>query len=494
MTATLLWLCRPLLVLIILGLEAVVLIQFWPTSNSPRTFLNFGRHEFQYLRGFSPDGKTICSFYDERPRARDSFGFALWDVETGQLRADLKDAYGWHTFSLDGTQMAATQREGSTLVAKVWDVRTGDVRLVLGPVLSYFRGEFTPDGKGLVDVVDGATLRGLRQNDWSPFKYFSVTRGDWLNANAPLRGVVRVWDLGARKVQRSFELPAGPCQVEFSNDVRKLIVIPARFDDTTCHLWDIATGKELESFPRKLFDLDKTEAVPPKLTARAVKRLQQGHPDEGDLLRATTWGSFLFSADGRVCFRFDGEASVLQVFDGVSGREIANVPEATSLPLPKLEPDLCSYAIYAQKTAAGHVFAACSPDGSVVATEVDDLSAPLEGRGENYHHDVKLWQIPTGTELLRLPGCSNPFFSPDGKLLAVNAKSWGKGKIRVWDVDKGRWVHWSMDRSGKTVLIASAVLLTCLLAVCYFGGRRRKVGADPRLAQEPAQRSDRESG
>jgi WD40 repeat protein len=406
----------------------------------------------------SPDGRTVAV---SRPAAVE-----LWDVTTGKARGRLKrpDRHPVvMTFSPDGKVLAgafAPSGEGSSFKAPLlclWEVPTGRRRARL-EVGNWPLGlAFSPDGRTLAcveagdsDAKAGSERRQPAVRVWdvragrlrrsfrfpallalsdvvdSPEKPFAFSPDAKTLAFAVGERQVRVWDVSTGKERR--RLPAGPWEVKhvaFSPDGRLLLA--GWFH---VRVWEAATGKErltIEGHRHSVWDV--------RFSPDGRLLASQDHLGcELRLWRAATGEPlppFRGGPPQRVsCFSFspDGKELVAVGLDGVvrrwavpSGRRV----RAFSMARP---PAGGGGGLAAELLAAG---AEIGPGARMVAAEVGE--------------DVEVWDAVTGKRLLRVkaePG--RPLaFAPDGK--ALLALGW-REHLRLWSLPGGRLL---LRRDGR---------------------------------------------
>ncbi|HKB37101.1 MAG TPA: hypothetical protein VKD72_11650, partial [Gemmataceae bacterium] len=99
--------------------------------------------------GFSPDGKTLLT--------KEKDGLALWDVTSGERRAQVRGHTGpvrLVTYTPDGKSLVTVADDRSI---KFWDPMTGQERLTLAVAREVLSLAFSPDGRTLA-VYWRATL------------------------------------------------------------------------------------------------------------------------------------------------------------------------------------------------------------------------------------------------------------------------------------------------------------------------------------------------
>jgi WD40 repeat protein len=265
------------------------------------------------------------------------------------------------TLTADGTKAALIDAKG---ILHVWETATGKpwCRIADPPVIGqHEQAIFSPDGKVVV----------VQHTD----------------------GVLRIWDATTGKLvcslSKTKEIPF-PDRRVFSPDGRVLATASNSSEHRTVHLWDTATGKEMD-------------------------RLAWPENARPSCLVFSPDGKHLIVASGAPERAGDFEEDSVRVWDLASRRE------------------LCRFAteLYRFGTPdGGKRSAAISPDGKTLAAAAGRV--------------VLLWELASGKERGRFAGHRNTIsslaFSPDGLLLASGALD---HTALVWDVTgmcpNGKW-------------------------------------------------------
>jgi WD40 repeat protein len=330
----------------------------------------------------SPDGSRLLSGSDDTT-------LRVWDMASARQEAVLAGHHRaiWGCgFVPDGNQAVSASWDGSL---KVWDAtpdrratppRDGREKSGHGSRGARYRGptiscEVSSDGRLLLsgaadgtvtiwDARNGSQRRVLKSLE----DYVSVIAispdGKWV-VSGDLQGNLKVHDpttgrSGPRMVAHEGQVTAGV----FASDGTVLATVSR---DGSMRLWDVGDGG-----PR----LRTTLAI-------------GGNVE-----------SCVFSAEGLISGRGDG---ALQVWDPVTGRELARLPGHPGL-----------------------LWCAATVDGGMLATASEDAT-------------LKLWEIASWREIATLTGHTGRIqscaFSPDGTKVA--SASWDR-TIRVWDTTSAR--------------------------------------------------------
>ncbi len=418
--------------------------------------------EYVMALAFSPDGKTLASSagYAES-------SIRLWEVASGKETARLQAHGNWVSslaFWPDGKALASASADGTI---RVWNlgqltnippphvagIHTHEVerltllpdttRLVSGdidglvrvwdaatqgppgspikmPVLLGGAWRVAPDSQSLLTVAGGRVTRwtgkdfqqrellmvvGKGDDDvsYSASQYLFSEDGRLLAVSLE-DGIVRVWELGQRAISHQFKCPGIPLPVAFRSDDRKLVV--ADRDGGALHEWNLATGRETQSWPKPEVGIHGPGAVAFSPDDRWLLCVDDaGTCALHDLIaNRATHPDLLMSHIQRAEFSRDSRFFAIQNYD--VGK--VKLWETVSLrPLITIE-------------NGGHTFS-LSPDGERLA-----LADSNKG-------DVTLSDLAGGRQLLALEGESPVVwqceFSADGNVIGALNRS---GVLLLW--------------------------------------------------------------
>ncbi|MDX1616298.1 MAG: protein kinase [Candidatus Promineifilaceae bacterium] len=430
-----------------------------------------GHEEAIQRLAYSPDGRLIALAAHSENRA------TLWDAASGRLLHEFSVDWLWGVhFDSEGRRLAASG-PGDNFTLAVWDTETGEQRDRLRlPVPTARIG-------------------------------FYALHPDWTQAALWLRDdVPSVWDLEAG--ERLFDLPghAGPVELEYSKDGRRLV----SYDGARglVQVWDVRTGELIRSFESGYFINDHAVSPDGRRVALAVNAETAGWQVHvwdvdapsgaaGPTVRMTgqigTIRLVDFSADGqmvasasrdgtsRVWDTSSGE-TLLVLAHGAHVRSVAFHPEGHSL----ISGDLTGVARIWDISAKGPAERVALQANQGLAWDAD-LSP--DGRTLVTGGIARLWDLDTGEELRRLIGhrdeVTSVAFHPNGGQVATSSID---GTARVWDAATGEQLLTLADHDAAS---PSAGGLGGVLQVNYDPDGRRLVTAG---ADRTARIWDSESG
>jgi RNA polymerase sigma factor (sigma-70 family) len=396
---------------------------------------------------FAPDGKHLAIASVNGP-------VRLWDLEAGKVARELGRFPKQNVPVLASQQSCAVYApDGKTLVSVLsevenmtflnhiyfWDPETGkDLRTfdyesrfgVASPVFSRDGKLFafaSPDGD--ICLLEANTAKLLHQwklqtmPDWPSLDFNA--EGTALYSKGAGEGTLRQWDVKTGKELRQAGAAASTSVMRYGGPLGCLTLSPdgktlaTGGGGNTIRFIDVASGKELpgpDGHSHNITGLGYTQGGKSVVTGGGDRMVRWWEAGTGKQVQATAvpGGGFIFTAtpDGRY-LAYENESGAVVLLDSNSGKEVAKIAAA--------ENDFATTLLFA-------------PDGGTLL--IKRLQA-----SEAVLHDV-----PSGKERCRVPVAgsglySTPpslFFSPDGKLLAVNA---ARGMLTVHSAATGKAVQ-----------------------------------------------------
>jgi WD40 repeat protein len=405
----------------------------------------------------SPDGKQLLTNCFAESKAR------LWDIQSGkplQLFDGHTQSIRDFAFSRDARLILTGSRDGT---ARIWDTATGQaLRTFKGRANRVDAMALSPDGKQVLytsvastkvcvwNAETGQEMRPLRGGLGRVVSAVFSLDGKHVLTGSVMDGM-RLWDVETSRELRTFEgepsFPAreifklnvedkpsfrdigfGPRRIRpefyavaYSPDGQRVL---AGAGGDTAYLWDLKTGRTLQTFVFKPTAAQQTKDADPRGQWDRVCAVAFAPDGEqvltggdrgshlwdaktGKLLRSFSgdrWGVYAvaYSPDGKLLLTGSGDGTV-RIWDAKSGEQRKTLKNAN--------------IVYA---------AVFSPDGK---------SLVAGGRG----NDTRLWDIASEKEVHHFRGhagfISNIAFSTDGKRLFTGSTD---GTTRIWNAESGR--------------------------------------------------------
>lgn len=299
------------------------------------------------------------------------------------------------------TQAADTDRFGDPLPAGAL-VRAGTVR----------SPSDLPDGFELPSSVRGLVF--------SPDNKLLATRGAPSDPSA--QRLIRIWDAQTGKLMRMVTAHEEPVtDLAFSPDGRLIIAAAAEHPQGT-QIWEIASGRLLQSLPggRGQFALSEDGqrlSIAARFRNNDVIRtfdLASGNEIRRAVLDVSH--RFTFSPDGgKILSQKSDRTNVLRLLDTGSGKPLARLTGGEA------EPGTLAF----------------SAESRTVAVALSSL-----GVRDETQHLIVLWELASERPVFELTGHTRRVlalsFSPDGRYLVSGGAD---STVRVWEVASGKEVH-----------------------------------------------------
>ncbi len=368
---------------------------------------------------WSPDGKAIL--------AATSQGLKLYS--SGSLQEKPLNLSPFPTqsyfvlFSPMGTQMVwAEPTSPNDFSLWAWDLVTGEKRFI--PM---------PNGKLLgisFDLREQLIIATLFDN------------------------AIKVWLAESQTLLTSFRGVSDARWVEFSPDAQRIVSVGHA--DLMAHVWNVESGQEIGSIGKPDMQASSV-AFNPKGNTLAV-----GYQGAVQLWDLDTWSEIDFrriassrSVTGLV-FSPDGSLLAVPIMSDIQmmilDSELNPVAEienggARFSPDGKTMAVLRGGGVKLFDTSTWQVLDALAPPLGPVQQMVFRTDKPTLVSIHSIQEDNMMvaWDLQTASEISRIAAPGEYFLSPDGKFLAIGARS---GDVSVWDVDTGNMLK-SLSRESE---------------------------------------------
>lgn len=413
---------------------------------------------------FSPDGQNIVTTsFDlfQPPPGKDNTA-KVWDAHNGNLVADFKDNIGGVTvaqFSPDSKKLAiASGGIRRSNIIKMWDLQNTRLGYEIGknkvnsPMVA-----FSPDSKNII-------LNSNQTKTWNihsgHFSSFFKGRFKAINADGTLvitrnssDTSMSIWDTKIGSVVKIFR------------DVDEAVFVPgggiiavSSVHDTSTHIWDINSDKELMKFKGELSSINSNGKKIIALSSDSIARIWdiQSGILLGELNQfPSNYYATEFSSDGSKLLVFpNGPNSnrnkdyTPKIWDAVSGKLIADLKgHLTPITAAHFSSDgekivtgSLDGIVKVWETVSGKCIADLK--GHTLLVECAQFS--LDSKRiitSSIDNTTKIWDSQTGVEIMSLAGKSSGF---DNNLISSYGKKivtvQGDSHVNVWDSQTGNLV------------------------------------------------------
>ncbi len=371
--------------------------------------------------GLSPDGRSLVS--------EDLEGaVSLWNLESGEIKAELEGKHIWPLFSPDSRWVAL---RGAANGGRVWDVETGRIAAAMENEADLYIHAFAPDGSALA-------------------------------GSDPGHGNIQTWNIANR--QPVTEMIGHGSRIDSVAFMREgLSVLSVSADENRARLWDVKTGglkRGAEQIQAAVASPDgKSAAVSVDRAIRIIDPLTGETTAELNIYSAR---AMAFSPDGkRLVFSQTGSYGDIRVWNIATGEVLKMLMFPGELRSIAFSPD-------------GEAIACAGEDSTILIWNVSGrrLTRRLEGHESEVNSvafspnsltlasagkdgSIRLWNMMAGQTRSILEGHKRSVlsvaFSPDGQTLASGGED---GTVRLWNAATGKLNRTIEGRNGSVNAVA----------------------------------------
>ncbi|HZU36620.1 MAG TPA: protein kinase, partial [Gemmataceae bacterium] len=376
----------------------------------------------------------------------------VWDLDTGRVRRTLPghtdriQSLAWHP---DGTRLAFGSWDR---LVRIWDLASDRVITLKGHKSPVYCTSFSPDGKLLVSAGSNGNFRlwNLAHGFNNPAVQSVTASGGALLAvtfspdsrylaYGSTDATVRVWDIESGVESMLFRGQRAPVEsVAFSPDGAALVSFSP--GEGAVKLWDLTRHPEYSNFAWTRTDVEAMVPDPDRQHVHCVTvggQLQTWDTRSGALVAEHAVPLDTDVSSPGVLAAFEPSGQMLAGRSRTDPRQVRLWSTATGQEIRTLGPHQA--AVRCLKFA---------PDGRHLATGAGD------SRKAGKPHEIKIWDITSGVELLALKGQGrilNLAFSPNGSYLAAAGQN---GELSVVRLADRQWFSPPENRPGAVTAVA----------------------------------------